>query len=120
MAAKENINFLILVTERIERTMSDPNGVHVGRVIQVIGPVIDVSFDGGYLPPVYNALRVTSDGFEVPQPIDIICEVSQHLGNRRVRAVSMQPTEGIVRGMNAIDTGSQITMPSVKPRLAAC
>ena len=91
--------------------MSDPNDVHVGRVIQVIGPVIDVSFDGGYLPPVYNALRVTSDGFEVPHPIDIICEVSQHLGNRRVRAVSMQPTEGIVRGMNAIDTGSQITMP---------
>src|SRR6185436_4004889 len=91
--------------------MSDSNGVKVGRVIQVIGPVIDVAFDGNYLPPVYNALRVTSEGFEGPDPIDIICEVAQHLGNRRVRAVSMQPTEGIVRGMKAIDTGSQITMP---------
>jgi F-type H+-transporting ATPase subunit beta len=91
--------------------MSDSSGVKVGRVIQVIGPVIDVAFDGNYMPPVYNALRVTSDGFEVPQPIDIICEVAQHLGNRRVRAVSMQPTEGLVRGMKAVDTGSQITMP---------
>jgi F-type H+/Na+-transporting ATPase subunit beta len=82
-----------------------------GRVVQVIGPVLDVEFDENYLPPIYTALRITSEGFDVPQPIDIICEVEQHLGENRVRTVAMQPTEGIVRGMRAIDTGGPITMP---------
>ena len=82
-----------------------------GRVVQVIGPVLDVEFDENHLPPIYTALRVTSEGFDVPQPIDIICEVEQHLGENRVRTVAMQPTEGIVRGMRAIDTGGPITMP---------
>ncbi|HND18482.1 MAG TPA: F0F1 ATP synthase subunit beta, partial [Acidobacteriota bacterium] len=83
----------------------------IGSVTQVIGPVIDVEFGNNYLPPVYQALRVTSDGFEVPEPIDIILEVQQHLGEGRVRCVSMLPTEGIVRGMKAVDTGDQISMP---------
>ncbi|HEX5707631.1 MAG TPA: F0F1 ATP synthase subunit beta [Pyrinomonadaceae bacterium] len=83
----------------------------VGRVVQVIGPVLDVEFGDGYLPPIYTALRVTSEGFDVPDPIDIICEVEQHLGEGRVRTVSMKPTEGIVRGMQAIDTGFPIRMP---------
>src|ERR687885_816468 len=82
-----------------------------GRVVQVIGPVLDVEFDEGHLPPIYQALRVTSEGFDVPAPIDIIAEVEQHLGEGRVRTVSMQPTEGVVRGMTAIDTGGPITMP---------
>ncbi|MCA1593479.1 MAG: F0F1 ATP synthase subunit beta [Acidobacteria bacterium] len=84
---------------------------HVGKVVQVIGPVLDVEFGDGYLPLIYTALRVTSEGFDVPDPIDIICEVEQHLGEGRVRAVSMKPTEGIVRGMKAFDTGGPITMP---------
>lgn len=87
------------------------NGHHVGRVIQVIGPVVDVQFDEKYLPPIYTALRITSEGFDVPYPINIICEVEQHLGESRVRTVSMQPTEGLVRGMQAIDTGGPITVP---------
>jgi F-type H+-transporting ATPase subunit beta len=87
------------------------NGYRVGRVVQVIGPVIDAQFEEGHLPPIYNAIRVTSEGFDVPYPIDIICEVEQHLGEGRVRTVSMQPTEGVVRGMKAIDTGGPITMP---------
>ncbi|MBA3439051.1 MAG: F0F1 ATP synthase subunit beta [Pyrinomonadaceae bacterium] len=87
------------------------NGHHVGRVIQVIGPVVDVQFDETYLPSIYTALRIVSEGFDVPQPINIICEVEQHLGEGRVRTVSMQPTEGLVRGMQAIDTGGPITMP---------
>ena len=87
------------------------NGQHTGKVVQVIGPVIDVEFSDQYLPEIYTALRVTSDGFEVPHPIDIICEVEQHLGEGRVRTVSMKPTEGVVRGMTAIDTGGPITMP---------
>src|SRR3569832_2424352 len=97
--------------------MSTPNGNlstdghHVGKVVQIIGPVLDVEFQGGYLPPIYQALRVTSDGFDVPTPIDVIAEVQQHLGEGRVRTVSMLPTDGMVRGMNAIDTGGPITMP---------
>ncbi len=87
------------------------NGSHAGRVVQIIGPVLDVEFPAGYLPPIYTALRVTSEGFDVPSPIDIICEVEQHLGEGRVRTVSMQPTEGVVRGMRATDTGGPITVP---------
>jgi F-type H+-transporting ATPase subunit beta len=95
--------------------MSTPNvsadGQHVGKVVQIIGPVLDVEFEGDYLPPIYQALRVVSDGFDVQQPIDVIAEVQQHLGEGRVRTVSMLPTDGMVRGMKAIDTGGPITMP---------
>jgi len=87
------------------------NGHHEGKVVQVIGPVIDVEFSDQYLPSIYTALRVISEGFDVPQPIDIICEVEQHLGEGRVRTVSMKPTDGVVRGMRAVDTGGPITMP---------
>ncbi|HWS88971.1 MAG TPA: F0F1 ATP synthase subunit beta [Pyrinomonadaceae bacterium] len=91
---------------------SDSIGIgQTGKVVQIIGPVLDVEFGDGYLPPIYTALRVTSEGFDVPDPIDIICEVEQHLGEGRVRTVSMQPTEGVVRGMVATDTGGPITMP---------
>ena len=82
-----------------------------GRVVQVIGPVVDVEFNEKHLPPIYTALRITSEGFDVPTPVDLICEVEQHLGEGRVRTVAMQPTEGIVRGMQAQDTGGPITVP---------
>src|SRR5256885_16400113 len=95
--------------------MATPNGNgtngHVGKVVQIIGPVVDVEFGEKYLPPIYQALQITSDGFEVPEPIDVIAEVQQHLGERRVRAVSMLPTDGMVRGMKATDTGGPITIP---------
>jgi len=91
--------------------LSSGNGQHPGKVVQIIGPVVDVEFEENYLPPIYTALRVTSEGFDVPQPIDVICEVQQHLGEGRVRAVSMLPTDGMVRGMKAFDTGNQITVP---------
>ena len=87
------------------------NGHHNGKVVQVIGPVIDVEFDEKHLPSIYTALRVVSEGYDVPSPIDIVCEVEQHLGEGRVRTVAMQPTEGVVRGMAAIDTGGPITVP---------
>ncbi|HEY8224081.1 MAG TPA: F0F1 ATP synthase subunit beta [Pyrinomonadaceae bacterium] len=87
------------------------DGHHVGKVVQIIGPVLDIEFEGKYLPPIYQALRVVSDGFDVPNPIDVIAEVQQHLGEGRVRTVSMLPTDGMVRGMKAIDTGGPITMP---------
>ena len=87
------------------------DGQHVGKVVQIIGPVLDIEFEGKYLPPIYQALRVVSEGFDVPTPIDVIAEVQQHLGEGRVRTVSMLPTDGMVRGMKAIDTGGPITMP---------
>jgi F-type H+-transporting ATPase subunit beta len=82
----------------------------VGKVVQVIGPVVDVEFDG-HLPPIFNALRITSEGIDVPEPIDIIVEVEQHLGEGRIRCVSMKPTEGLVRGMKAFDTEEPIRVP---------
>lgn len=85
-------------------------GTQIGRVVQIIGPVVDVEFDN-YLPPIYQALRITSEGFDVPTPVNVICEVQQHLGEGRVRAVSMLPTDGMVRGMQAIDTGAAISVP---------
>ena len=84
---------------------------NLGKVVQVIGPVLDIQFEEEKLPAIYNALRVTSEGFDVPQPIDVIAEVQQHLGESRVRAISMKPTDGVVRGMKAFDTGKPITVP---------
>ncbi|HSE63525.1 MAG TPA: F0F1 ATP synthase subunit beta [Thermoanaerobaculia bacterium] len=83
----------------------------VGRVVQVIGPVLDVEFPGGMLPEILNAILVKDDGKETGIPIDVVAEVAQHLGENRVRCVSMKPTDGMVRGMKAIDTGGPITMP---------
>jgi F-type H+-transporting ATPase subunit beta len=90
---------------------STNGGGTLGKVVQIIGPVVDVEFSEGYLPPIYQALRVTSEGFDVQQPIDVICEVQQHLGEGRVRTVSMLPTDGMIRGMKAMDTGGGITVP---------
>ena len=83
----------------------------VGHVVQVIGPVLDIQFEAGHLPAIYNAVRVTSEGFNSPEPLDVTAEVQQHLGEGRVRAVAMEPTEGMVRGMKAFDTGAPITVP---------
>jgi F-type H+-transporting ATPase subunit beta len=81
----------------------------IGRVVQVIGPVVDIEFEGGHLPSIYNAVRIVSDGSG--QAIDVIAEVEQHLGENRVRTVAMKPTDGMQRGMRAIDTGGPISMP---------
>ncbi|MFZ3245392.1 MAG: F0F1 ATP synthase subunit beta [Candidatus Acidiferrales bacterium] len=83
----------------------------IGHVVQVIGPVVDVQFEEGHLPLIYGAVRITSEGFDVAERIDLITEVQQHLGEGRVRCVAMKPTEGIVRGMNAIDLGEEISVP---------
>ncbi len=83
----------------------------VGKVIQVMGPVIDVQFESGHVPAIYNAIRVTSEGFDSPVPIDNILEVALHLGSNAVKCIAMQPTDGVVRGMKAIDTGAPISVP---------
>lgn len=83
----------------------------VGRVVQVIGPVIDVEFKGMELPEIYNAIRITSEGFDTPIEINIIAEVEQHIGEDRVRCVSMHPTDGLARGMKAYDLCRPIEVP---------
>src|ERR1700689_5302816 len=90
---------------------------NIGKVIQVSGPAVDVQFEEATMPPIYQALRVTSDGFTVPTPIDVILEVQQHLGEGRVRTVAMEATDGMVRGMKAIDTGGPIRVPVGKQTL---
>ena len=89
----------------------------IGHVVQVIGPVLDIQFKEGHLPAIYNAVRVTSEGYNVPEPLDITVEVQQHLGEGRVRAVAMEPIEGMVRGMKAIDSGEYIKVPVGRPTL---
>src|SRR5437588_10363154 len=84
---------------------------NIGHVIQIAGPAVDVKFVEGSMPPIYQALRVVSDGFKVPSPVNVILEVQQHLGEGRVRCVAMEATEGMVRGMKAIDTGGPISVP---------
>jgi F-type H+-transporting ATPase subunit beta len=84
---------------------------NVGKVSQVIGPAVDVEFAEGKQPPIHTALRITSEGFNLPEPLDVIAEVQQHLGEGRVRCVSMQATDGMVRGMKAEDLGGPITIP---------
>jgi F-type H+-transporting ATPase subunit beta len=83
----------------------------IGKVVQVIGPVVDIEFAGGQLPDIYNAVRITSDPGDPGDPIDVICEVEQHLGENRVRTVAMKPTDGMRRGMRVVDTGAPISMP---------
>jgi F-type H+-transporting ATPase subunit beta len=82
-----------------------------GKVVQIIGPVVDVEFAQEHLPPIYNALRIADDGSGGGVPVDVIVEVEQHLGEGRVRCVAMEPTEGMVRGLAAEDTGEPITVP---------
>src|SRR5579883_330853 len=83
----------------------------VGKVIQVAGPAVDVEFPEGQIPVIRSAVRITSKGFDVPEPIDIICEVAQHIGESRVRTIALQPTDGLVRGMQAEDLGHPVEVP---------
>ena len=90
---------------------------NIGHVIQIAGPAVDVQFEENKLPPIYTALRVVGDGFTTPFPINVILEVQQQLGESRVRCVAMEPTDGMVRGMKAIDLGGPITVPVGKATL---
>ena len=80
--------------------------MNVGRIIQIIGPVIDVTFEPGELPPIYNALEIDRGDQGT-----LVCEVAQHLGENAVRAVAMDSTDGLVRGVEVSDTGQYITTP---------
>src|ERR1700692_302774 len=89
----------------------------IGKVIQVAGPAVDVEFPEGQIPVIRTAIRITSEGYKVPDPIDIICEVAQHIGEGRVRTIALQPTDGLVRGMKAESLGQPVTVPVGKETL---
>ncbi len=89
----------------------------LGKVIQVSGPAVDIQFSDGQIPVIYTAVRIVSEGFEGPEPINIMVEVMQHIGEGRVRCVALQPTDGLVRGMKCISTGAPITVPVGKQTL---
>jgi F-type H+-transporting ATPase subunit beta len=89
----------------------------IGKVVQVAGPAVDCEFPEGHIPLIHTAIRITSEGFDVPEPIDIICETASHIGEGRVRTVALQPTEGLVRGMQAINLGEPVTVPVGKETL---
>jgi F-type H+-transporting ATPase subunit beta len=80
-------------------------------VIQVAGPAVDIQFPEGQIPVIHTAVRITSEGFNVPNPLDVIVEVAQHIGEGRVRTIALQPTEGMVRGMKAINLHQPVTVP---------
>jgi F-type H+-transporting ATPase subunit beta len=90
---------------------------NTGKVIQIAGPAVDVQFSERALPPIHQAIRVVGDGFNTPEPINVILEVQQHLGEGRVRCIAMQATDGMVRGMKAIDLGGPISVPVGKGTL---
>ncbi|ASJ56148.1 F0F1 ATP synthase subunit beta [Brevibacillus formosus] len=83
-----------------------------GRVVQVMGPVVDVEFDRGHLPAIYNAIKIQHKAQSAGErDIDLTVEVATHLGDNLVRTVAMSSTDGLVRGMEAVDTGAAISVP---------
>ena len=94
-------------------TMADKN---IGRVVQVIGPVLDVEFDPENLPEIYNALSLKTTT-ESGEEIELVAEIQQHIGRGQVRAVSMTSTDGVRRGMEVRDTGAAISVPVGEPAL---
>ncbi|HXG73046.1 MAG TPA: F0F1 ATP synthase subunit beta [Gemmatimonadaceae bacterium] len=99
-----------VATERKKKNGAAPQARNIGKVVQVIGPVLDVEFESENLPELYNALRIRAKS-ESGADIDVVVEVQQHIGRNQVRAVAMSSTDAVVRGMEVEDTGSAITVP---------
>ena len=89
---------------------------NVGKVVQVIGNVLDVVFEAEHLPELYNALEISAKS-ETGERVRVVVEVQQHIGRNQVRAVGMSSTDGVVRGMDAVDSGGPITVPVGAPAL---
>jgi F-type H+-transporting ATPase subunit beta len=94
-----------------DQTVETSVGKNIGTIVQIIGPVVDVEFEAGHLPEIYNALRIVAKGQGGAADLDVIVEVEQHLGENRVRAVAMKPTDGMQRGMKVTDLGHPIQVP---------
>jgi F-type H+-transporting ATPase subunit beta len=84
---------------------------NIGKVVQVIGPVLDVEFAPEHLPELYTALRIEAPATATGEAVRVVAEVQQHIGRNQVRAVAMSSTDGMVRGMEAVDTGGPISVP---------
>jgi F-type H+-transporting ATPase subunit beta len=97
-------------TERKKSAAAEAKKANIGRVVQVIGPVLDVEFEPEHLPELYNALRIREKS-DTGADIDVVVEVQQHIGRNQVRAVAMSSTDAVVRGMSVEDTGGPITVP---------
>ena len=82
-----------------------------GRVIQIIGPAVDIEFEEGHLPSISNAIRIVDNGEFGKIPIDVVAEVANHIGENQVRCIAMKPTDGMQRGMKVIDLGEPISVP---------
>lgn len=92
--------------------------MNVGQVVQVIGVVVDIRFPPGQVPEIFNALQITSDKEDMfGRKFNLTLEVAQHLGNNTVRAVAMSATDGLIRGMDVVDTGAPISVPVGKVSL---
>src|SRR5438105_15692733 len=96
-----------IATERAARAAKTEQ--NFGKVVQVIGPVLDVEFEPEHLPEIYNALEIDDTGGIFP--VHLTAEVQQHIGQNQVRAVAMSTTDGVTRGMQVRDTGGPITVP---------
>ncbi|MGZ3332861.1 MAG: F0F1 ATP synthase subunit beta [Gemmatimonadaceae bacterium] len=97
-------------TEKKKSPAAEAKKVNFGKVVQVIGPVLDVEFESEHLPELYNALRIREKS-DAGAEIDVVVEVQQHIGRNQVRAVAMSSTDAVVRGMRVEDTGGPITVP---------
>jgi len=93
------------------------NGTNVGKIIQIIGSTFDAEFEEGHLPEIYNALKIESEDSAKSIRIRLTGEVQQHLGGNRVRCVALGSTDGLVRGMEAVDTGKPVQVPVGKETL---
>jgi F-type H+-transporting ATPase subunit beta len=98
-------------TQHVKTKTTGAAPQNAGKVIQVIGPVLDVEFEPEHLPELYNALVVDQPGGNGIPALRLVAEVQQHIGRNQVRAVAMTSTDGVVRGMPAVDTGGPITVP---------
>jgi F-type H+-transporting ATPase subunit beta len=85
----------------------DTNMPGTGKVISVVGPVVDVAFESDSLPSIYNAIEIR----DVERGVSLVCEVAQHLGDNVVRTIALASTDGLVRGMEAFDSGAPISVP---------
>src|SRR5271165_284051 len=94
----------------VPSTPSTNGTASAGKVVQVIGPVVDVEFEAGKLPKILNALKVTNPGISAAKE-NLTLEVARHLGENTVRAVAMDTSDGLLRGMEVRDTGAPIAMP---------
>ncbi|HEY6223252.1 MAG TPA: F0F1 ATP synthase subunit beta [Gemmatimonadales bacterium] len=106
-----------MATQTKVQSMKPTKTRNVGKVIQVIGPVLDVEFEPDHLPELYNALLVDQPGGNGVPPLKLVAEVQQHIGRNQVRAVAMSSTDGVVRGMDVVDSGGPITVPVGKAAL---